>query len=337
MKKSTILVLFILLFSYSYAQDTIDVVEKTIKIGGVSNESEYYGFAEGDKVIFNLTVEKGKELKDVTISEYPENVKFAEHTVEKIQNKFLNISRNAVYRFDYYNSNLSGRTINIKIQRVPKSEKTKFFNTNVKWVNKVDTTYSARQNTYLTGSDTSLVDVIDSKARVHSQTNSNPSNTIVDFTIPINTIKWTYWIGVGNESQEVFKKDQANFAQTGTKLISSINPLAGLAFGLITMTHANIGENVKYNFLPSWEDVQKFKAGQAFMQFKSGNVVTDFGLMNYSTKKNEKYYIALENDNSFQGIDVNVKVLAVVVNNKYNTVVEKTPAYTNKTVPVIED
>ncbi len=337
MKKITILFVFILTSLYSIGQDTIDVVEKTIKISGLSREIEYYGFADGDKVIFNLTVENRKDIKDVTISEYPFSVKFADHTTEKVQNKILNVSRNSVFVFEYYNSNLSGRTIKVKIQRVPKSENTKFFNTNIKWINKVDTTYSARENTYLVNSDTSIIDVIDSKARVHSQTNTdNPNKTIVDFTIPNNTIKWTYWIGVGEEGEQAFQKDQVNFSKTGTKIIGSINPLAGLAFGLIAMSHANVGENIKYYFLPTWEDVQKFKSGQEFMQFKTGNVVTDFGLMNYETKKNEKYYIGLENDNTMQGIDVNVKILAIVVNNKYNTVIEKVPTYTNKSIPAIE-
>lgn len=338
MKQLTILFLFSLTNLHTFGQDTIDVVEKSIKIGGLSRESEYYGFAEGDKVIFNLTVENKKDLKDITISEYPNSVKFADHTTDKVQNKVLYISRKGIYVFEYYNSNISGRVINIKIQRIPKSESTKFFNTNVKWVNKVDTTFTARENTYLVSSDTSIVDVIDSKVRVHSQTNmDNPNKTIVDFTIPTNTIKWTYWIGVGNEGLQAFQKDQANFSSSGTKIIGSINPLAGLAFGLITMTHANVGENVKYCFMPTWEDVQQFKGGLSFRQFKNGNVVTDFGLMNYASNRNEKYYIGLENDNMIQGIDVNVKILAVVVNNKYNTVPEKVPTYTNKSVPINEE
>lgn len=303
MKKVTILFLFSLTVFCCFGQDTIDVVEKTIKISGISRETEYYGFAEGDRVIFSLTVENRKDLKDITISEYPNSVKFADHTTDKVQNKILNISRNSVYVFEYYNSNISGRTINVKIQRIPKSENTKFFNTNVKWINKVDTVYSARENTYLVSSDTSIVEVIDSKVRVHSQTNlDNPNKTIVDFTIPTNTVKWTYWIGVGTEGQQAFQQDQANFSRSGAKIIGSINPLAGLAFGLITMTHANVGENVKYYFLPSWSDVQKFSAGQAFMQFKSGNVVTDFGLMNYASRENSKLYIGLMNDNLRQGM-----------------------------------
>lgn len=338
MRQLIIPFLFSLLTLHCYAQDTIDVVEKTIKVGGLSKETEYYGFAEGDKVIFNLTVENKKEIKDITISEYPNSVKFADHTTDKVENKVLNIFRNSVYVFEYYNSNMGGRTINIKIQRVPKSESTKFFNTNIKWVNKVDTTLIAKENTYLISSDTSIVDVTDAKVRVHSQTNlDNPNRTTVDFTLPANTIKWTYWIGVGDEAQQAFKKDQVNFSKNGAKIISSINPLAGLAFGLFTMTQVNAGNHVKYYFLPTFDDKQKFQAGQAFMELKKGDVVADFGLMSYPTKSNRDCYVGLVNDNMLQGIDVNVKILAVVVNNKYKTVVEQVPVYTNKLIPINEE
>lgn len=337
MKQLVTLVFFTMIFLNSVGQDTIDVVEKSIKIGGLARETEYYGFAEGDKVIFNLTVDNRKDLKDVTISEYPNSVKFADHTTNLVQNKAINISRKGVYVFEYYNSNLSGRTVNIKIQRVPKSEDTKYFNTNVKWVNQVDTTFSAQEKTYVVCSDTTLVDVINSKVRVHSQTNlDNPNKTLVDFVLPANTIKWTYWIGVGNEGQEAYQKDQANFSKIGAKVLGSFNPLAGFAFGLISMTHVSIGDNVKYYFMRSSVEAQKFSLGQEFLQFKNGNIVTDFGLMNYSTKTNEKYFIGLVNDNMMQGIDVTVKILAVVVTNKYKTVVENVPSYTNKLTPVNE-
>lgn len=337
MKYLTTISIFIFIPFFIFAQDTLDVVDKKIKIGGVATVTEYYGFADGDKIIFSLTVEGKKDLKDITISEYPNNVKFADHKTDKIENKVLNISRNSVYSFEYYNSNLSGRTVEIKIQRIPKSDQTKFFNTNVMWVNKVDTTYSAKQNTYQVKSDTSFVDVINSTVRVHSTTNLNPNKTMVDFTIPANTIKWTYWIGVGNDSQEAFKKDEKEFANSASKLIGSINPLAGLAVGLFSMSHSKVGDNVYYYFLSNYTDVQKFNSGQEFMQFKNGNVVTDFGLMNYPSSNNQKYYLGLMNDNTLEGIDVNVKILAVVVNNQYESIVENVPSYFNTRIPVIEN
>lgn len=337
MKYLAVFCLFISFSSVSYAQDTIDVVEKTIKVGSLAKITEYYGFAEGDKLIFNLEVENRKDIKDVTISEYPNSVKFADHSIGKVPNKVLNVSRKGIYVFEYYNSNISGRTVKIKIQRIPKSESTKDFNTNIKWVTKVDTLYTAKENTYLISSDTSVFNVMDSRVRVSSMTNSNGNKTITDFTIPANTIKWTYWIGVGNEGEAAFKQDQLRFSKMGSEILGSINPLVGFAYELISLTHANLGENVRYYFLPTIDDVQKFNNGQPFMQFKSGNVITDFGLMNYTAKNNERYYIGFENDNTIQGIDVNVKIIAIVVNNKYNTVTEKVPNYVNKSIPEMEE
>ena len=51
-------------------QDTVVVVEKSIRIASLTPVAEYYGFAKGDKVIFNFWVEKGKELKDITVTEW---------------------------------------------------------------------------------------------------------------------------------------------------------------------------------------------------------------------------------------------------------------------------
>ncbi|MEO6683187.1 MAG: hypothetical protein ABIN48_10230 [Ginsengibacter sp.] len=73
------------------------------------------------------------------------------------------------------------------------------------------------------------------------------------------------------------------------------------------------------------------------MQFKNGNVVTDFGLMNYNSTNNQKYYLGLLNDNLLDGIDVNVKILAAVVDNQYENIVENMPSYFNTRITVIED
>jgi len=59
--------------------------------------------------------------------------------------------------------------------------------------------------------------------------------------------------------------------------------------------------------------------------------------MNYANTMNQKYYVALKNGSFAQGIKVNVKILAVKVDNTYQTISEKIPIYTNTNVPVNQD
>lgn len=334
MKAFLLLNISIILSTISFAQvpDTIDVVEKTIKVGAVKTETEYYGFAEGDRVVFNLYVESGKELKDVTITEYPKNVKFAEHTIGKIENKILNVARTGVYSFEYYNSNLSGRTVKIKIQRVPKSVNTKFFNTNIVWKKVFDTTYSVVSKQYLISADTLLQTVIDTKAVVHSTLN-NP-RTLVDFVLPQNTVSWAFRIGVGSESSEAYQKDIEILSGIGSKFVNKANPVAGFLLGILPqLTKPTTGENVKYWFLPNNESANSFIEKKEFLQYKSGEVVTDYAKM---APIAGRQYIGLYNDNTINAIEVTINIEAMVVGRKYETRAEKIPFVSEKMLPFNE-
>jgi hypothetical protein len=50
--------------NFAFGQEPIDVAELTVKLKGNSEEKLYYGFAEGDQIIFNFTEGDGKELKE---------------------------------------------------------------------------------------------------------------------------------------------------------------------------------------------------------------------------------------------------------------------------------
>jgi hypothetical protein len=60
----------------NYAQTEVDVADITLKVQGLGTEELMYGFAEGDKIIFSMNETDGKELKEVTIEEYPNNIKY---------------------------------------------------------------------------------------------------------------------------------------------------------------------------------------------------------------------------------------------------------------------
>ena len=315
------------------AQNEVDVADITLKVGGLSTEEIYFGFAEGDKIVFSMIEKNGKDLKEVTITEYPNSIKFQDRSTAKIENKIFNVARKGIYKFSFYNSNVSGRVVNLILKRIPSKPETKDFNTNIVFRNVIDTAYIAEDKQFLVSSDTSFVDVLNSNAMVHSTTNSEGPRTVLDFTLPANTFRWAYWIGVGKEGDEAYKQDQNSVINSGVKFLSTINPMAGLLLGALTLTKSSVGENVEFWFIGDNESAINFKAGKQFLQYKKGNVITDNGVMQ---PRQGRQYIGLSNDNMLQGISVNVKITAMVVKNKYETRNVKTPVVTNKQIPFNE-
>jgi hypothetical protein len=63
------------LYSLRTEISPIDVAESTLKIGAFGEDVFYYGFAEGDKLIFNFEEINGKELKEIEIIELPSKLR----------------------------------------------------------------------------------------------------------------------------------------------------------------------------------------------------------------------------------------------------------------------
>ena len=143
MKKTiaTLLTCLIILSGYGQLQP-IDVAELTIKIGGMSSEEMFYGFAKDDQIVFNFEELKGKELKEIEIIELPNNSKFMDYKTVKIENKKISVNQKSLYQFKFNNSAISGRICKVKIQRIPKTEDLTAFNTNWEWKTLYDTTYA---------------------------------------------------------------------------------------------------------------------------------------------------------------------------------------------------
>src|SRR5260221_4450092 len=114
-----------------YGQNPVDVVESTLKVSAFGEEIFYYGFAEGDQLIFNFEEVNDKELKELEITELPSSSKFLEYKTKKIDNKIINITKTAIYKFRFTNSAIGIRVCKFKIQRIPASASTQNFNTTV--------------------------------------------------------------------------------------------------------------------------------------------------------------------------------------------------------------
>lgn len=320
MKKNLLLVLAIVLSFRLFSQTPVDVAESTLKVRGLSETVFYYGFAEGDKVIFNFTELHGKRLKAVEIIEFPSSPAFMDYKTNKIENKTIHISKTGIYKFRFYNAAICGRICKFKIQRIPASEATKNFNTGVYWKTVNDTTYTTIQEKQILKSDTLVYNLTDLVAKVHSSTNLSGNKTTFNFTLPEKTIAWSYYIGVDQTGQKAFEKATTQLAASAGPLISKIpgyGPLAALALGGASyLSRLQSGEDIDF-YIVDTTNVNLFLKGKKFSYLKNGKVINDFSRMDSPLKG--MHYVCLSNDNAVKGVSVTVKITAIVVNQKWVT------------------
>jgi hypothetical protein len=357
--KQTLLTLATVLGLTTFAtlgQTPIDVTERTVKIGANSEEVIYFGFAEGDQIIFSFNEVNGKELKEVEILEYPSTSKFSDYKTTKVENKIINVNKKAVYKFRFYNAHiLSGRICKIKIQRIPANEQTKNFVTNVNWITKQDTTWNTYTKDIIIGYDTTFEQktkkelvkseqkeelIFDKPQRVHSISNSNGNKTNLFFTLPQNeittykttkVIAWAYWVGVGEEANQAWKKNSqtiGNIAKGAAAMFAT--PLGGAVADLMVPT---IGEDVYYAVADK-TNKDYFMAGYDYKVYDQGKGVAGYRKFTDTGLCQGTYYILLSNDNVMQGIDATVKVIAIIETNIYEdkqyTEQKVTPKYEKK-------
>jgi uncharacterized protein (DUF779 family) len=327
------------------AQEKIDVTDQTIKIAGLKEEELTFGFAQGDKVIFNFKELDGKELKEIEILEYPTNSKFSDFKTALIENKTFTINKQSAYIFRFKNGALAGRICKIHIERIPVSEQTKNFNTAVTWATKEDTTWNTYTKDVIVGYDTTYEQktkrelvkteqkeelLLDKTERVHSQTNENGNKTSIFFTLPTNqttglvrkrVVAWAYWVGVGEEAALAWKsnvKAIAGLAQQAANVF--ISPLGGYCVGAIgELMTPKMGEDVSYS-LTDRQGKDLFFAGSQYNGWDFGKGVAGYKKFLEGGMCQGTYFICMSNDNYLQGVDANVKVVAIVETKTYEDI-----------------
>ncbi|TWI83115.1 hypothetical protein IQ13_1221 [Lacibacter cauensis] len=338
-----LLTTIILFFSLpAISQDVVDVTEQTIRIGGFKDEEILLGFAKGDKIIFNFKEVGKKEMKEIEILEYPSNSKFSDYKTHKIENKTISVNQTGVYVFRFKNSAMSGRICQIKIQRIPSNEETRNFNTQVTWETKQETTYKTYTKDVVIGYDTLYTQktkrelksterkellIFDKTQRVHSTTNDNGNKTSLFFTLPVNelglyktkkVVSWAYWVGVGEEANQAWKQNSQSISKLAKGASTYfVSPLGALALGAVAdLLVPKIGEDVSYA-VSDQQNRNLFLAGQQYRIFDQGKGVAGFKNFNNMGMCQGTFFILLSNDNIMQGIDVTVKVVAIIETNEY--------------------
>lgn len=315
-----------------FAQATIDVVEKTIKIPGLNEEVLYYGFATGDKIIFNFEEVDGKELKEIEITELPSSSKFADFKTAKIENKTLTIGNNSIYKFRFANTSLSGRVCKIKIQRIPLSEKSTNFNTNVYWRTIYDTTYSITKEKYLIKREYRPERLVKEKHYINSGSNATfkggKSRITINVPLPQNTVKWYYVFSASRDGHEI---EQTHSSMNLLGEISTILDKTGTAnFGVQMLTQPP-GGNVCDVYLLSQDDAALFEqkvAHRYFQDYSRENITS--GIVQVALIDPPNLYLGIKNPDDIYGIHVSIEIVAITLNEQWGIRDVKHPNVTSR-------
>lgn len=328
---------FLLIFNLAFSNEPILVTESTIMLDLDQTKELFFSFAEGDEVVLDMEMVKGKHIKEIEVIEMPSNTLLTEFKSAGIKSKRIQIRNKGIYKFRFYSSSLTRRVCKIKIHRIPANESVKNFNTNWKWETVRDTTYTAYKEDSLVGYqkrkikmikkeltkiDTTFVELLTKNERVHSETAIGKTQyNYINVHLPKNnyypntqnpyrsteTFAWSHWIGVGEKSQEDYERINNNFIE-GIKTIGSLTPYGALAnlaaTGISMFNDTSIGDNVNYRFITVQNGIQNV--------FNSGNGTSDSGRNTELLQGG--FTIELFNDNFREGIDVNIKIVVAQVN-----------------------
>ncbi|MFD2586136.1 hypothetical protein ACFSQJ_04300 [Croceitalea marina] len=349
MKMNNVFLVIALVVSFNvFSQQRIVVTETTLSLGFDQVAEVFYSFAKGDEIVFNMNMIQGKHIKAVEIVELPNNVVFSAFKAMVLRDKRIKVRNKGLYAFRFYSSSLTNRVCRYRIDRVPVSPATKNFNTNWKWHIVRDTVYTPYQQDSLMGyrtvkyqetvrelKSTKLEEIMlfEKTQTVHSFYNENISRAVLKVDLPAvyNTamkeeqiLAWAYWIGVGQESREAYKKNLSSITKSLGKVADLYyqTPLAGIAVGEISsLITPQTGEDVNYYFISDYQNAQLFYNKQQFLQFDNGKGRAAYGRNDRLIKGT--FYIGLLNDNEWRGIEVDIKVMAVKQAKIYENVIYK--------------
>jgi hypothetical protein len=309
-----------LLFSIdAISQQPILVAESSVKVGIKGEEFVFFGFAAGDQLIFSFEEANGKDMKEVEILEMPANSRFIEYKTSKLENKTITIPRTSIYKFRFANSALLPRVCKYKIQRIPGSAATQNFNSTVYVDTYYDTTYTTETENYIDRSDTVISNFQERVVKVNPPTAPGSSKSNFNFTLPENTVAWSYYISTTPTGKQVYQDALKKLGETAVREVTkfpSYGPLAALAMESESqIVKLDTGLAINYWIIEP-EYVQLFTNGEQFRFIKKGRGSNDFSKMD---PRDRAFYFCLHNDNKTIQVPVTVKITAILVNEKFET------------------
>jgi len=323
MNKLTIIIFTFTVLSTQLIGQTKSVVvaENTVKIAPETEQSFYYGFAKGDEISFDLEMGNDERLNLLEIIELPSSQRFTEYNSKRIHNKKIIANQTGIYKFRLINSSPVSQICKLKIKRVAASKALTDFNSSVYWRTIQDTTYTPVEEKYIEKSDTLVEDIYSGNPQLSARfaITGNNNSQVIEFTLPENTIRWSFYIGTGMQGKEVFENARTKFTLNAASIVSKIpeyGPMAALALtGVSYFSNIQGEDNVKYWFLTDNISVKQFIDHKGFTFYKKGDVITEAAQMRSPLKG--RIHLAVLNDNSFEPIQLTIKVTAIEVKQEW--------------------
>lgn len=318
----------------------IDVANLNFYAPVLEDEIYYYAFAPGDKIVVDIEITEKRGELNIEISEYPNTVKYTANNFREKKDIKIKVNKKSIYSFSVSATAFIMKDCKMTIKRIPGSQETNDFNTNVILKEQIDTIYTTQINKILVNRDTLYQELINRKVRVFSQTNlDNVNRSFIDLKIPKDTQYWVYWLGVDQESVQ----EMQQLAENIDELSSLIpNPIAAFGLGIITeLPMINTTATINYQFLDLDNKIIFMNSGQySYYTFKEGNNVTsDYAKIEMNnTPNNGNLYMGFWNNSDLYGRDVNLQVGAFKFNDTYTNKTVRIPSKIEiTTIPIFDE
>lgn len=313
MKTYIIFTLMLLLTGAGSAstQSSITVTETNFKLPILGEESFYFGFAEGDQLVFSFEELSGKDLKEVEILEFPSSSRYKEYKTNGIQNKRLNVTHTGIYQFRFANTVVLQKTCKLKIERIAGSEATKNFNSTVYWRTVYDTSYrSLKQQSAAPDQYKTVSLLLPTAYHLEANTGSNRSQVIAPISLPDFSAEWYYkYIVVKDKGEADALKSTLDLKGSLNKLI---NENGGLTFSADSMLTPGGADTCRIYLLDE-SNQQMFESKSPFRHFKEGTrEKATSGIVKIKTANFPNAYLGIKNPNAQSGIHVVIEAVAII-------------------------
>lgn len=291
-----------------FAQTPITIIDTSFKLAILAEEIYYFGFAEGDQLVFSFEEQNGKDLKEVEIVEWPALSRFKEVKASSIH-KTLTIGSNSIYQFRFANSVLLYKICRLKIQRIPK-EANRNFNSTVYWRTVYDTTYRTIQPATAAAPYKTVSLIPPTIYHLQANLPENNPRLSVPVTLPDFTSEWYYQYAVTTDKRK--SETLKSSLQLAANLTQRISQAGGASFTADSLP-VIAGTDSCRVYLLDQSNHQLFDSKQNFRHFREGTRENkNDGIVKIKIASFPNAFLGIRNHNPNAGIYVALEAVAII-------------------------